>query len=286
MSAERAGNLEGRDAGTARRPREAARVRALAGTIAPPLVVLVLIVAFWQALIAVFGIASYLLPTPGQVAQAAWTYRDDLQAALWNTLRAALIALVLSTLLGLLAAVVITRHKLLERGLLPYATVLQTIPIIAFAPLIIIWMGTGDVAIITIAVVVSVFPIIANATLGLLSTDHNLMNLATMYNAGPWQQLIKLRVPAALPFILTGVRISSGLCVIGAIVGEWFAGTGGDSGGLGYIIQVTDRNLQVDELFAATLLASIMGILVFLAVNALSYLWLHNWHESSIRREN
>ena len=139
---------------------------------------------------------------------------------------------------------------------------------------------------ILIALIVAIFPIISNTTMGLLSTDHNLLNLATIYNASGWQQLVKLRLPSALPYILAGVRISSGLCVIGVIVGEWYAGTGGDSGGLGFIISVTARTNVMDELFAATLLTSALGIVVFVVVRIISHLWLRQWHESSLAREN
>lgn len=256
------------------------------GTIGPPIITLVIVLAAWQVLVMGFQIPSYLAPTPLETIQGGWAARDDLGVALVATLVDSLIGLALSIVLGLLAAIVITRFKALERGLLPYATVLQTIPIISIAPLILIWLGTGDVAIVLIALIVAVFPIVSNATLGLVSTDHNLLNLSTMYNASGWQQLVKLRLPFALPYILAGVRISSGLAVIGVIVGEFFAGTGGPEGGLGYVITVSAKNLQMDELFAATVLASILGILVFVAVNVISYFWLRHWHESSARREN
>lgn len=227
-----------------------------------------------------------MVRTPLEAIQGGWAARDDLGVALVATLVDALIGLALSIVIGLLVAIVITRFKVLERGMLPYATVMQTIPIISIAPLILIWFGTGDVAIVLIALLVAIFPIISNATLGLLSTDHNLLNLATMYNANGWQQLVRLRLPFALPYILAGVRISNGLAVIGVIVGEFFAGTGGPEGGLGYIITITAKNLHMDELFAATLLASLLGVLVFVAINVISYVWLRNWHESSVRREN
>lgn len=256
------------------------------GTVLPPLVTLALILALWQALIIAFDLKPYLVPSPWAVLQALWVYRDDLWSALLATLKDAVIGLTISVVAGLLIAILITRHTLLERGLLPYATALQTIPVISFAPLILIWMGTGDPGVILIALIVAIFPIISNTTMGLLSTDHNLINLATIYNASGWQQLVKLRLPSALPYILAGVRISSGLCVIGVIVGEWYAGTGGDSGGLGFIISVTARTNVMDELFAATLLTSALGIVVFVVVSIVSHLWLRRWHESSLAREN
>jgi len=172
------------------------------------------------------------------------------------------------------------------RALYPYAVLLQTIPIITISPIIIIVFGTGDPSIVTIAFIVAVFPVISNATLGLTSVDHNLINLFQMYNATSWQQLLRLRLPFALPYILAGLRISSGLAVIGAILGEYFAGTGGTDGGLGYIIQVSMNRMLIDELVAVALLSALLGIAVFTGVGIVSYLTLHRWHESSARREN
>lgn len=266
--------------------RQRRRSRTLLATTLPPAATLVALILIWQALIGIFSIPSYLLPTPWETLQAGWDARDDLRVALTATFVDAGIGLGLSIVIGLCSAFIITRAGVLQRALLPYAVVLQTIPIISIAPLIIIWLGTGDVAIVVITVIVSIFPIISSTTLGLISTDHNLLNLATMYNATVWQQFVKLRLPAALPYALEGVRISSGLCVIGVIVGEFFAGQGGPSGGLGYVITVTSRNLEVAELFAATVLTSLLGIVVYVAVSVISYFWLRNWHESSTVREN
>ena len=262
------------------------RWRSLATRAWPPAAVLAILILIWQAAIVIFNIQPYILPGPLETVQGGWAARDDLGVALRVTFVDSLLGLALSIVLGLLIAVLIARFKTLERGLLPYAVVLQTIPIIGIAPLIILWIGTGDVAIVTIALIIAIFPIISSASLGLISTDHNLLNMATIYNATGWQQLVKLRLPNAVPYILAGVRISSGLSVIGAIVGEFFAGTGGAEGGLGDLIQIANRNLQTDELFAAILLSSLLGILIFVAVNAISYLWLRNWHESSARQEN
>jgi NitT/TauT family transport system permease protein len=252
----------------------------------PPVAVLAVLLLIWQGAIDLFSIQPYIVPGPVETVRGGWAARADLGVALRATFVDSLLGLGLSIVLGLLIALLIARFKTLERGLLPYAVVLQTIPIIGIAPLIILWIGTGDAAIVTMALIIGIFPIISSASLGLISTDHNLLNMAILYNASGWQQLIKLRLPNAVPYILAGVRISSGLAVIGAIVGEFFAGTGGAEGGLGDLIQIANRNLQTDELFAAILLSSLLGILIFVAVNAISYLWLRNWHESSARREN
>ena len=263
-----------------------AQWRELAGRVWPPVAVLIVLLLIWQGVIALFNIQPYILPDPVETVQGGWAARDDLGVAVRVTFVDSLLGLALSIVLGLLVALLIARFKTLERGLLPYAVVLQTIPIIGIAPLIILWIGTGDVAIVVIALIIGIFPVISSASLGLISTDHNLLNMATMYNASGWQQLVKLRLPSAVPYILAGVRISSGLAVIGAIVGEFFAGTGGADGGLGDLIQIANRNLETDELFAAILLSSVLGILIFVTVNAISYFWLRNWHESSARQEN
>jgi NitT/TauT family transport system permease protein len=262
------------------------RWRAVAARVVPPAAVLVILLLIWQGSIWIFGIQSFILPGPLDTVQGGWDARDDLGVALRVTFVDSLLGLGLSIVLGLLIAMLIARFKTLERGILPYAVVLQTIPIVGIAPMIILWIGTGDVAIITISLIIGIFPIISSASLGLISTDHNLLNMATLYNATGWQQLVKLRLPYAVPYILAGVRISSGLAVIGAIVGEFFAGTGGAEGGLGDLIQITSRLLQTEELFSAILLTAILGIVIFAAVNAISYLWLRNWHESSARQEN
>jgi NitT/TauT family transport system permease protein len=267
-------------------PGRAPRWRSMAARVCPPAAVLVILLLVWQGVTVAFNIQPYILPGPLETVQGGWAARDDLGVALRATFVDSLVGLGLSIVLGLLIAMLIARFKVLERGLLPYAVVLQTIPIIGIAPLIILWSGTGDVAIVVIALIIGIFPIISSASLGLISTDHNLLNMATIYNATGWQQLVKLRLPSAVPYILAGVRISSGLAVIGAIVGEFFAGTGGAEGGLGDLIQITNRNLQTDELFAAILLSSLLGILIFVTVNLISYLWLRNWHESSARQEN
>ncbi|HEY8285452.1 MAG TPA: ABC transporter permease [Chloroflexota bacterium] len=267
-------------------PGRRSRRQAVAARVWPPVAVLVILLLIWQGAIAVFNLQPYILPGPWDTVQGGWAVRSDLGTAVRVTFVDSLLGLAFSIAFGLLIAILIARFKTLERGLLPYAVVLQTIPIIGIAPLIILWIGTGDVAIVVIALIIGIFPIISSASLGLISTDHNLLNMATMYNATGWQQMVKLRLPNAVPYILAGVRISSGLAVIGAIVGEFFAGTGGPEGGLGDLIQIANRNLETAELFAAILLSSIMGIVIFAAVNGISYFWLRNWHESSARREN
>jgi NitT/TauT family transport system permease protein len=162
---------------------------------------------------------------------------------------------------------------------------LQTIPIVAIAPLIVIWVGAGMNAVVLIAFIISLFPIISNATAGLTSTDHNLISMFELYNASWWQRMVKLKLPYAMPYLMTGLRISSGLAVIGAIVGEFIAGIGGLRGGLGYVIISAYNRVQIPYLFAAALSSALLGIVIFVAVSVVSGRFLRHWHESAVRRE-
>lgn len=267
-------------------PAPIGRTRRILVAVGPPLVALIVLIAVWQTSTVVFAIPPYLFPGPFHVVTGAWDARDALTSAVLHTFKDAMAGFVLSVVVGVASAIALSSSTLLYRSLYPYAVLLQTIPIVTISPIIIILMGTGDSSIITIAFIVAAFPIISNATMGLTSVDHNLINLFQMYNASRWQSLIKMRLPHALPYILTGLRISSGLSVIGAVVGEFFAGSGGEDGGLGYIIQVAQNRMLMDELYAAALLSSLLGIAVFALVGVISYLTLHNWHESAVQREN
>lgn len=186
---------------------------------------------------------------------------------------------------GMSVALLMSQSKLIERCIFPYAVLLQTIPIVAIAPLIVIWLGPGAPAVITISFLISLFPIITNTTAGLLSTDHNLVAMFELYNASWWQRMVKLKFPAALPYIMTGLRISSGLAVIGAIVGEFIAGIGGRGGGIGFVITEAAGRLRMPYLFAAALTSSLLGIIIFIMVSYASARFLRHWHESAVRRE-
>lgn len=252
----------------------------------PPAIVLVVLLGAWEGIVVALKVPSYIVPTPFAVGQGFVNNWSSLLTATWYTLRDALAGFALSIIIGVVVAMLLAQSKILERAISPYATMLQTIPIIAIAPIINILIGTGEVGVSIIAFIIAVFPIISNTTLGLTSVDHNLLNLFQMYNASRWQLLWKLRLPNALPYLLGGVRISSGLAVIGAFVGEVFAGSGGEQGGLGYIIQFASYRLEMDVLFAAALLSALLGIVVFVSVTVVNYRMLHKWHESAARREN
>lgn len=262
------------------------RLRRLAIDTGPPAASFALFLLLWEGAIRLLGIKPYLLPPPGRVVMA---FRDDglyLLEQLWHTVRMAAMGFALAAVIGLLVAIVFSQSKILERSLYPYAILLQTTPIIAIAPLIVMWAGIGDRSVVIIAFIIAVFPIIANTTLGLTSVDHNLLNLFAMNNASRWQELLWLRLPYSLPYLLTGLRISSGLSVIGAIVGEFLVGTGGVGGGMGYTLIIAAGQLKTARLFAAVLLCALLGISFFLLVGALSSRLLRHWHESAVRHEN
>lgn len=252
----------------------------------PPIIVLIVLLGGWQAIVVLKNIPPYMVPTPLAVVQGFFNNSDMLLTASAYTLRDALVGFAISVFIGVLVAMLLAQSKIMDRAVSPYATMLQTIPIVAIAPIINQIVGVGEPAIIVIAFIIAVFPIISNTTVGLTSVDHNLLNLFQMSNASRWQIVWKLRLPNALPYLLAGLKISSGLAVIGAFVGEVFAGTGGDQGGLGYVIQVAGSRLQMDILFAATVLSALLGIAVFIALTIVNHLVLRNWHETAVQREN
>jgi NitT/TauT family transport system permease protein len=251
----------------------------------PPLLLLIVLLGLWQLFTIVSGIPNYLLPGPLQIIGVGVGKRLDLWISIQTTFVPTIIGYVLSIVLGCGVAFVMSLSKAIERSIYPYAIVLQTIPIVAIAPLIVIWFGAGTLAIIIITLIIAVFPMISNTVLGLTSTDHNLLDLMRLYNATPLQTMTKLRIPSALPYIMGGMKISAGLSVIGAIVGEFIAGIGGGQGGLGYAITSAALHLQIPYLFANALASSLLGICIFMAVSLLARLALGQWHESSTRRE-
>ena len=151
--------------------------------------------------------------------------------------------------------------------------------------MLVIWFGAGEGTIVAIVFVIALFPIIANTTTGLTSTDHNLVSMFELYNASWWQRTLKLKLPAALPYMMTGLRISAGMAVIGAVVGEFIAGIGGLRGGLGFLIASSAARIEMSTLFAAAVASSILGITIFVVVNLISARYLRHWHESAVQRE-
>jgi NitT/TauT family transport system permease protein len=239
-----------------------------------PLLPLVVACAFAEAAVRLHWVPAYLVPAPSKVARTFLT-ESDLWRATGETAIASAIGFLLSALIGLLIAIVLSSSRWVQRMFYPYAVLFQTVPIIAIAPMLVIWIGFGMPTVITSAFIVSVFPVIANAINGLLSTDPALLDLFRLYGANRTQSLWKLRLPFALPAILTGLRVAGGLAVIGAIVGEFITG-----GGLGSIIDASRTQQRVDKVFAVLLLASGLGMALFGVVNLVSHLTLRHWHAS------
>lgn len=234
----------------------------------------------WEWVVRANAIPPYILPGPVLVARTLVRDWDSLSVSLVVTLQITFAALAVAAALGLLLAVLFSQSRILELSLFPYAVVLQVTPIIAVAPLIIIWVEDVRVALLICAWIVAFFPILSNTTLGLNSTDRNLEDLFRLYGASRWQKLRRLRLPTALPYFLAGLRISGGLSLIGAIAAEFVAGTGGAASGLAYRILEAGFQLQIPRMFAALVLISASGILIYLALSLLSHLLLRRWHDS------
>lgn len=253
----------------------------------PPVLALVLLIGGWAGFVRWQHIDPLIFPSPGDVAIASKDNVGDLAIALRSTLQDAFLGLLLSIVLGIGVAVIMVQSKILERAIYPYTTLAQTIPIFAIAPLIDNVVGGGHTAIVLVSLIIAIFPIIANSALGLNSVENNQINLFRMYNASRFQQLFHLRIPYAIPYMLTGIRVSSGLAIIGAIVGQVLLGNGGpDGGGLGYEMQYASHNGDWGLLGASALFAAFLGIAVFIVLGVISNLILRNWHESAITHEN
>jgi len=248
--------------------------------IAAPALIAVLLVAAWQGLVVLYNVPKYIVPSPWVVLQTLVIDRALLADALGVTLGIALTALAIATVAGTLVALLFVQSRWIEMSLFPYAVLLQVTPIVAIAPLIIIWVRDTRIALVLCAVVVAVFPIISNTTLGLRSVDHGLLNLFRMCRASRWQVLLRLRIPGALPFFFGGLRIASGLALIGAVVAEFVAGTGGQGAGLAYQILLAGMQLNIPRLFAALFLIAAAGVVLFAATLWLSHAVLSRWHES------
>ena len=258
-----------------------------------PIAVGFVFLLIWEVSVRVTHTPPYLLPTPTQVLQTLVTEWGSLFPSLMITVQITLVAFVAAIVTGLAVSILFTQSKWIERSLFPYAVILQTTPIVAIAPLIILWVrqavqgeSATFVSLVICAWLVAFFPILSNTTLGLNSADHNLINLFQLYKASRWQSLLYLRLPSALPYFLGGLRISGGLALIGAVVAEFVAGTGGTQSGIAYQILISSFNLQIPRMFAALLMTTVLGVLIFVVLTIFSDFLLRNWHESAVRREN
>ncbi len=250
-----------------------------------PLLIGLLSLSAWEIAVRVNEVPHYVLPPPSVIWRTLVGDWHSLSVSLGITLQITFAALAVAAVLGLALAVLFAQSKWIELSLFPYAVVLQVTPIVAIAPLIIIWVDDIRVALLICAWIVAFFPILSNTTLGLNSADHNLVDLFRLYRASRFQQLVFLRLPSAMPLFLAGLRISGGLALIGAIVAEFVAGTGGRASGLAYRILEAGYQLQIPRMFAALLLICLTGIAIFLVLGLIQHLALRHWHESALRRE-
>lgn len=270
-------------------PARAADREGIAGRmvrIALPLGMLLLLLVVWQVYVTVANVPHYILPSPILIAQSLvsdWTF---LSKALLITLQTTFIALALALVTGVALAVLMAQSRWIELALFPYAVILQVTPIVAIAPLILIYTSTTQQALLICAWLVAFFPVLSNTAQGLHSTDHNLLNLFELYGASRWQTLVYLRLPNALPYFLAGLRIAGGLALIAAVVAEFAAGTPGQDAGLAFRLIEAQHRLNIPRLFAALALLSGTGICIYFATSLISHLLLRKWHESAVRREN
>jgi len=253
-----------------------------AGAVLNGLIVFGSLLVLWRLLIWALAIPKFMLPTPWEVAKAAAARHDSLLTSVWITGQAAACGLIASVAAGVLIALIFAQSRWIRRMFYPYTILLQTVPIIAIAPLILMWVGSGILSVMVIAFIICLPAIIANTTQGLISVEQNLIDLFLMHNAKSTELLWKLRLPHAIPSLFTGLRIASGVAVIGAIIGELFAGSSRvGEGGLGYAIQYANSQLETDYLFALVFAASALGFAFFFIIMFLEWYFLHNWHESA-----
>lgn len=243
-------------------------------TVLPPVVVFAVVMLAAEVAVRFGVVRPYLVPPPSRVL-AALASSERLWSAFGESALSAVIGFVLSTVSGMVVAVVLSSGSWVQRAFYPYAIFFQTVPIIAIAPLLVIWFGYGAPTVIASAFIVSIFPVIANTLVGLRSTDPALLDLFRLYGATRLRTLLKLQLPAALPSILTGLRVAAGLAVVGAIVGEFVGGTG-----LGSVIESARTRQRVDLVFAAVLLAALLGLGLFAIINLISRFALRHWHAS------
>lgn len=258
--------------------------RALGVTV--PVLTVVVLVVLWQLLVVGADIPQYILPSPIAVAKALVSDWGILWPALWVTTQITFISLVLALIGGVGFAVFLVQSRWIELAFYPLAVILQVTPIVAIAPLILIYAPTRESALLICGFLVAFFPILSNMVQGLKSVDHNLLNLFDLYGASRWQALLHLTLPAAQPYFMTGLRIGGGLSLIASVVAEFAAGSGGPNSGLAFRLLEAQYRQNMPRLFAALLLLSALGVAIFAFTSFISWLSLHRWHESSLKREN
>ena len=250
-----------------------------------PAIVAIVLIGAWQALVVGLELPPYLVPSPWLTIKTLFTDWPQLGRALLVTLEITLLAFAVATIAGVAISFLFVQSRRIETALFPYAVLLQVTPIVAVAPLIIIWVKDPVASMVICASLVALFPIISNTTLGLRSVDPDLQSYFRMNRATRWQTLVRLRIPSALPYFFGGLRISSGLALIGAVVAEFVAGTGGSGAGLAYQILQAGFRLNIPRMFAALLLISLTGVALFAAMAWLTTRALGGWHSSETSHE-
>ena len=252
-----------------------------------PIVALIIIFIIWEFLVNLFSIQLYILPAPTDIFLSLNDNLSELLLATLNTLKITLFAFLIATLIAIGLAIIFSLSKILEISLYPITVIFQVTPVVAIAPLIIIWVGldNAEIAILILSVIVAFFPVLANTNLGFRSVDKNLKELFLINRASKWQTLTKLNLPYATPYILTGMKTSIGLALIGTVVAEFVAGTG-SSAGLSWIIIESGNRLDIAKLFSALVLLVLSGIFLFLLMSSIEYSILRRWHQSVKENES
>ncbi len=254
--------------------------------IAVPAAMLALTLLAWEAYVRLNGVPPYILPAPSLVAATLVKDWATLWPALLVTLQITFSALILALVGGSALAILLVQSRWVELALYPYAVILQVTPIVAIAPLILVYVPSTQGAIMICAFLVAFFPILSNMVQGLKSVDHNLLNLYDLYGASRWQQLRMLKLPAALPYFMAGLKIGGGLSLIAAVVAEFAAGSAGAGSGLAFRLLESQYRMNIPRLFAALVLLSATGVAIFAFTSLVSWLSLRRWHESALSREN
>ena len=263
--------------------RRARRERVL--TWVMPVILLMIAVGLWEYLVWYHEIPKYLIPAPSLIAETLVKDGPSLMASSWFTVKLTFFSLGLAIIGGVLLGALFALSRPVELSLFPFAVILQVTPVVAIAPLILIYVDSTFAALLICAWIVAFFPILSNTVIGLRSADHNLSDLFTMYRATPWQRLRYLLAPSALPYFMAALKVAGGLALIGAVVAEFVAGTAGQNTGLASRIIESSFRSEIPRMFAALVLVSILGIIIFLLTSWTSNKVLGHWHESEVRRE-
>ena len=242
-----------------------------------PIGLLIMIIILLEIGVNIFEISPLLLPPPSSIFKATMEHANEIAACSWNSFIIAISGFALSLIIGVFIALIMAQSRLVERSLYPYALFFQCVPIVALAPIFILWFGYGAPAMIIISFVISLLPIITSTVNGLTSVKKEHLEMMSLYGANPLQTLFKIRLPVAVPYIITGARVSAGLSVVGAIVGEYFTGRS-DARGIAYLIRLSEQSGNTPYLFATTLAATLLGLIIFSLTGIISQIIIKKFH--------